>query len=235
MSPLMKAMFEPENLSNASPATVSRAGIIYVSDVELGWLPPVISWLERKPAYLKEILQPLFEKYVDHILTNMRLQYRPLIFNETACTLAAMRTLMDGCLGETEGAPQLDAMRVKRYFVYCLTWSLGGLLDEKDRPAIDADIRSLGGDELPPKEDEESTVFEYTVNSEGTASCLFQRFVLPRSTFFLLCEMGCRLAWSGYASVLLHRSQVRPFTHELCRQLAALVRPCASLGIPQAE
>ena len=37
MSGTMKAMFEPENLNNASPATVSRAGIIYVSETELGW------------------------------------------------------------------------------------------------------------------------------------------------------------------------------------------------------
>lgn len=39
-------MFEPENLANASPATVSRAGIIYVSDSELGWQPVVASWLQ---------------------------------------------------------------------------------------------------------------------------------------------------------------------------------------------
>ena len=36
MTPNMKAVFEPENLANASPATISRAGIIYVSDSELG-------------------------------------------------------------------------------------------------------------------------------------------------------------------------------------------------------
>ena len=35
MSGTMKAMFEPENLNNASPATVSRAGIIFVSETEL--------------------------------------------------------------------------------------------------------------------------------------------------------------------------------------------------------
>lgn len=213
----MKAMFEPENLANASPATVSRAGIIYVSDVELGWLPPVISWLDRKPAYLKEILQPLFEKYVDTLLTNLRLSYRPLMYNETACTLAAMRTLMDGCLGETEGAPQLDTMKVKRYFVYCLTWSLGGLLSEKDRPALDADIRAIGGDELPPKEDDDSTVFEYTVNSEGMI-CIYYSYCAESSES--LCNFKC----SSLAGIRL-------FIFFSCRQLATLVRSCTALGI----
>lgn len=166
MSPLMKAMFEPENLSNASPATVSRAGIIYVSDVELGWKPPVTSWIDRKPAYLKEILTPLFDTYIDKLLISLRMQYRPLVYNETACTLAAMRTLMDGCLPD-EGSAQHSADKVKRVFVYCLTWSLGGLLDPKDRPAFDADVRKVGGTEVPPKANDDDTIFEYTVNDSG--------------------------------------------------------------------
>jgi len=36
-----KIMFENETLKNASPATVSRAGIIYVSDTDLDWLPVI--------------------------------------------------------------------------------------------------------------------------------------------------------------------------------------------------
>lgn len=50
MTPTMKAMFEPENLANASPATVSRAGIIYVPDSELGWGPVAESWLQVRAA-----------------------------------------------------------------------------------------------------------------------------------------------------------------------------------------
>ena len=47
----MKMCFEPENLLNASPATVSRAGIIFFLDTVLDWYPPVQTWLEgRRPV-----------------------------------------------------------------------------------------------------------------------------------------------------------------------------------------
>ena len=42
-----KIMFENETLVNASPATVSRCGIIYVSDTDLGWTPLVIGWTSK--------------------------------------------------------------------------------------------------------------------------------------------------------------------------------------------
>ena len=35
----MQLMFEAEDLRNASPATVSRAGIIYGSNTDLDWAP----------------------------------------------------------------------------------------------------------------------------------------------------------------------------------------------------
>ena len=72
MTPQMKAFFEPENLANASPATVSRAGIIYVSDVELGWKPLAASWLQARRPAEAALLQPCFNKHVARMLDFVR-------------------------------------------------------------------------------------------------------------------------------------------------------------------
>ena len=72
MTPQMKAFFEPENLSNASPATVSRAGIIYVSNVELGWGPLAASWLQARRPAEAALLQPCFDKYIGRALDFVR-------------------------------------------------------------------------------------------------------------------------------------------------------------------
>jgi dynein heavy chain len=44
MHDLTKMTFEVENLNNASPATVSRNGIIYVSPTDLYWEPLIHTW-----------------------------------------------------------------------------------------------------------------------------------------------------------------------------------------------
>jgi dynein heavy chain len=46
MSPQVSILFEVEDLSQASPATVSRAGMIYLNVEDLGWWPFATSWLE---------------------------------------------------------------------------------------------------------------------------------------------------------------------------------------------
>jgi dynein heavy chain len=48
LSPNVRLLFEVENLSVASPATVSRAGMIYMDIEELGWEPYVSMWIQRK-------------------------------------------------------------------------------------------------------------------------------------------------------------------------------------------
>lgn len=44
--PHMRLMFEIGSLQYASPATVSRAGIIYVNETDVGWGPYYQSWVD---------------------------------------------------------------------------------------------------------------------------------------------------------------------------------------------
>ncbi|GAW80117.1 dynein heavy chain [Plasmodium gonderi] len=68
-----KIAFEVENLNNASPATVSRAGIVYISDSDLGYKPFIYSWLQKLKdvntygTTLFQIFNKLFIFYLDRI------------------------------------------------------------------------------------------------------------------------------------------------------------------------
>jgi dynein heavy chain, axonemal len=57
-------MFEVETLVNASPATVSRAGIIFVSDTDLDWAPVVEAWVRKRPTDHQPVMRHLFKKWL---------------------------------------------------------------------------------------------------------------------------------------------------------------------------
>lgn len=86
------------------------------------------------------------------------------MYSEAACTVATLLTLLDGALASaaathaaTHGQPattgahgtqpqQLPDVHVRRLFLYCVAWGLGGLLDARDRPALDGHLRSLASE-----------------------------------------------------------------------------------------
>merc|ERR1719498_841936 len=47
MPPTVRLPFEVQDLAVASPATVSRAGMVYFDPADLGWEPFYTSWVER--------------------------------------------------------------------------------------------------------------------------------------------------------------------------------------------
>ena len=72
-------LFEVQDLSVASPATVSRCGMVYMTSEDLGWRPYVKTWIEREfkyddilPTFLKDFLWETFEATVDFAIGKIR-------------------------------------------------------------------------------------------------------------------------------------------------------------------
>jgi len=75
----MTMMFEVEDLAVASPATVSRCGMVYMEPGAIGNGPLIKSWMNTCPEsfnkFSKKLLQTLdnyFTKYLDEMLKFMR-------------------------------------------------------------------------------------------------------------------------------------------------------------------
>ena len=75
----MRMLFEVQDLAAASPATVSRCGMVYVSDETLGWQPLIASWAAKTlplfgwDAPATALLKGLFHRHVPGALSFVRL------------------------------------------------------------------------------------------------------------------------------------------------------------------
>ena len=76
----VRLLFEIENLAVASPATVSRAGMIYMDLDELSWEPYMAMWIKgKKTEEMRELLQELVDKYVPKVLKVKYTQCKELV------------------------------------------------------------------------------------------------------------------------------------------------------------
>eukprot|EP00041_Stephanoeca_diplocostata_P039521 m.1633795 g.1633795 ORF g.1633795 m.1633795 type:complete len:4492 (+) comp25411_c0_seq1:204-13679(+) len=127
LNPTMRMLFEIANLSYASPATVSRAGILFVNPTDLGWQPVIQSWIDQlESPGQRSNLMILFEKYVPTLLEAMRTRFKtitPIPEWTLINTLTTMLSLMLTEENTPEGCSKED---YELYFAWCAVWAFGG-------------------------------------------------------------------------------------------------------------
>ncbi|CAL8330997.1 unnamed protein product [Merluccius merluccius] len=143
-------LFEVQDLAVASPATVSRCGMVYIDPDELKWKPYVQTWLsglgDQLPETVRVYLLELFEQYVE----------KGLQFVWKCCTQAISQVDISKvttlcCLLEAlllgKGGPDLkmDAKPLNsvlcQTFVFCYLWAVGGNLPDSHWDAFDNFVR----------------------------------------------------------------------------------------------
>uniref|UniRef100_A0A8D3AAF5 Dynein axonemal heavy chain 12 n=1 Tax=Scophthalmus maximus TaxID=52904 RepID=A0A8D3AAF5_SCOMX len=139
MSNQMNLIFEAMDLSQASPATVSRCGMIYMEPSQLGWEPLVISWTNSLPDPLqspdnRSLLLELFHWLLpaEYNLANIHANVSVLVFG-----LFYFRSMT--FLYDTSTSRSLWSQAA---FAFSLVWSVGGSCDADSRETFSEFLRA---------------------------------------------------------------------------------------------
>jgi len=163
MSPSCKVIFEVHNIDNASPATVSRNGMVFMSSSVMTWEPIVTGWLLKRPSS-ESILLGLYERSFPDAYAYVINVLEPKM-NVLECMYVKQSLdLLEGLINKDK--PPSSA-QLGRYYVFALMWSVGALLELNDRKKFEEFlVQNNRGLDLPKIKGDE-TIFEYVVAENG--------------------------------------------------------------------
>ncbi|GIY62861.1 dynein heavy chain 17, axonemal [Caerostris darwini] len=126
----MRLIFEVSTLERATPATVSRGGVLYLDSADVGWNPYVVSWIERRSVQSEKAnLIIFFDKYVPPCLEAMTKRFKTVLPIADICYVQTLCCLLE-CFLTPENTPLTPQNELcELYFVFCCVWAFGSGLD----------------------------------------------------------------------------------------------------------
>ncbi|CAH0703555.1 unnamed protein product [Spodoptera exigua] len=145
LSPYVHMLFEVADLAQASPATVSRCGMVYIDPNEMGYMPMVRSWIDtaveknlfslENSEFVLELFD-LLEVGVQHVNAKCRFGIRQVDISK----VSAVCFLLESLLSEP-GDRFPDKAAIKVYiahcFIFCYVWCIGGNILEENRKLLE--------------------------------------------------------------------------------------------------
>lgn len=198
-TPTMRMLLEIQDMKHASPATVSRGGVLYINETDVGWKPFVESWREQMDPVAQSTFYMLFTHQFEGNIEQMRKNFAftcPILdigFVQTVtCLLDALVMMEAG--GKEEGSKSsqtaLEHLRslstedqklvYESFFTFALIWTLGtAVADDKivnHRKAFSSFLRSMArGVKLP----ETGECFDYQFEVVNKEWVHWEKWVKP--------------------------------------------------------
>ncbi|NXC57105.1 DYH17 protein, partial [Aleadryas rufinucha] len=129
LTPTMRLIFEISHLRTATPATVSRAGILYINPTDLGWSPIVTSWIETRTVKSeKAALMILFDKYLPPCLEKLKSGFKTITPVPEVTAIQTVLSLLECFLTPKNVPPDSPREQYELFFVFACIWAFGGAL-----------------------------------------------------------------------------------------------------------
>ncbi|KAM9362199.1 LOW QUALITY PROTEIN: dynein axonemal heavy chain 1 [Symphorus nematophorus] len=184
LTDVMTMMFEVQDLAVASPATVSRCGMVYLEPSVLGLVPFTECWLKQVPEALKpytEQLDSLFARFLQDSITFVRTSVKEAITSLDSNLTCSLLKLMD-CffspfkIKEGERPPpqkKLDRLKelIEPWFFFSLVWSVGATGDAASCKHFSAWLKNkMAGEKVQLRFPEEALVYDYRLDDAGISN-----------------------------------------------------------------
>uniref|UniRef100_A0A8C2MM84 Dynein axonemal heavy chain 3 n=1 Tax=Cricetulus griseus TaxID=10029 RepID=A0A8C2MM84_CRIGR len=169
MSPKMSLIFEPADLEQASPATVSRCGMIYMEAHQLGWKPLKDSYMDTLPPCLTkehlELVEDMFTWLVQPCLDFNRMHGKFVVQTSPIHLAFSMMRLYSSLLDEIRNVEEEESdmyeglssqqifLWLQGLFLFSLVWTVAGTINAESRKKFDVFFRTLimGMDDYHPR------------------------------------------------------------------------------------
>ena len=168
MSPDAKLVFEPHNVDNASPATVSRNGMVFMSSSALNFESILESWLKGRPPTEHETFREVFKATWEETLAYVLNSLNPKIVLLQCNYIAQALDLLTGLIPSGDSDVIVTPAHLTNLYLFAVMWSIGAVLELDDRSRMQ---EFLQGHEskptLPKLNGAQDSIFDYMVDDAG--------------------------------------------------------------------
>ncbi|KAJ3254160.1 Dynein heavy chain 7, axonemal [Boothiomyces macroporosus] len=181
LSSVMSLIFEVRDLAVASPATVSRCGMIFMEPARIGWRDTlVVSWMYKNTLLeesQKNMISDLIDWLFPPLLSFLRKDCVEISETSDSNLAFAFLNIFESLLSDAAGSKgdktgAVSNKNVQGCFLLAIIWSIGGSVNDASRPKFNDNMRAVFNSQRPSNMEvslPEGSIYEYLFETASSS------------------------------------------------------------------